>query len=221
MIDHIFPQKIYHKNINKDDTFHTKILEEAKRTMDFSISKEKSMDINYKGYISEQKRYWANSPTYGREYNNPAFDEVHNFIKTCAAEYAEYLDIETSYLKLKMGNSFLNFGNSTGSSVHDHSGAFISFTYYFHIQGNDYIPSLWFFNPLLDGPTSVFPWNSLVYKNHTQYEVKPKIGDCYVWPSYLLHGNDLSKSKYERWLFNGDFFLHSDVIPNFPPLSVD
>jgi len=217
MIHQIFPHKIYHVNINKDKSFHTQILDEAKRTMDPDIPFEDGANVNYKGYTSVQKRFWTNSPTYGKEFKNPAFKEVFDFIDESADKFIKHLQIDTTHQQIKKTSAFLNFGNSTGSGLHDHEGALFSYTYYFNLEG--ILPSLWFLSPVYNGPKGLFPWNALEYTREWrhEYEVQPVVGDLFLFPSYLLHGTNEIKEDYNRWLFNGDFFVFSDNIPNFPP----
>lgn len=218
MIHQIFPHKIYHANINKDKSFHTQILDEAKRTMDPDVPFADGANVNYKGYNSVQKRFWSDSPTYGKEFKNPAFKEVFDFINKSADKFIEHLQIDTTHQQIKMTNAFLNFGNSTGSGLHDHEGALFSYTYYFRLEGT--LPSLWFLSPIYNGPKGLFPWNGLQYTDEWrhEYEVQPIVGDLFLFPAYMLHGTNDIKEDYNRWLFNGDFFIFSDNIPNFPPL---
>jgi len=218
MIHEIFPHKIYHVNINKDKSFHNQTLDEAKRTMDPDVPFEDGANVDFKGYTSVQKRFWSNSPTYGKEFKNPAFKEVFDFINRSADYFIKHLQIDITHQQIKMTNAFLNFGNSTGSGLHDHEGALFSYTYYFYLEG--ILPSLWFLSPTYNGPKGLFPWNALQYTNEWrhEFEVQPIVGDLFLFPAYLLHGTNEIKEDYNRWLFNGDYFIFSDNIPNFPPL---
>ena len=218
MIHQIFPHKIYHVNINKDKSFHDQTLDEAKRTMDSDVPFKDGANVNYKGYTSVQKRFWSNSPTYGKEFKNPAFKEVFDFINKSADKFIEHLQIDTTHQQIKMTNAFLNFGDSTGSGLHDHEGALFSYTYYFNLEGT--LPSLWFLSPLYNGPKGLFPWSGIQYTDEWrhEYEVRPIVGDLFLFPAYMLHGTNEIKEDYNRWLFNGDYFIFSDNIPNFPPL---
>ena len=101
MIHQIFPHKIYHANINKDKSFHKQILDEAKRTMDPDIPFEHGANVNYKGYTSVQKRFWTNSPTYGKEFKNPVFKEVFDFIDESADKFIKDLQIDTTNQQIK------------------------------------------------------------------------------------------------------------------------
>ena len=67
----------------------------------------------------------------------------------------------------------------------------------------------------------MFPWNALEYTREWrhEYECQPIVGDLFLFPGYLLHGTNEIKEDYNRWLFNGDYFIFSDNIPNFPPLT--
>ena len=75
-------------------------------------------------------------------------------------------------------------------------------------------------DPAVHGPTSIWPWNILQYNQETGSikKIDPDIGDLYIFPSYMMHGtNQLEpENLYQRWLFNGDFHIYSDSIPNFP-----
>ena len=187
--------------------------------MDPSIPFEHGANVNYKGYTSVQKRFWTNSPTYGKEFKNPAFKEVFDFIDESADKFIEDLQIDTTNQQIKKTNAFLNFGNSTGSGLHDHEGALFSYTYYFQLEGT--LPSLWFLSPIYNGPKGLFPWSALEYTREWrhEYECQPIVGDLFLFPGYLLHGTNEIKDVYNRWLFNGDYFVFSDNIPNFPPLT--
>ena len=218
MIHDTYPHKIYHKNINKPLDFHLETVEVAKSNLDFDVSNNPNELHAQAGYSSMMKRYWINSPTYGKEHNNPAFSEIFEFINKCAEEYIDILKIDTSHISIEISNSFLNFQDTLSSALHDHQGALFSYTYYFHLAGS--LPSLWFMDPAVHGPTSIWPWNILQYKQETgsMKKIDPDIGDLYIFPSYMMHGtNQLEpENLYQRWLFNGDFHIYSDSIPNFP-----
>ena len=214
MIIDTFPIKIYRTNINIDNKI---ILEEAKRTMNKDVPFH--LNDTYNGYTSVQKRFWVDSPTYGKEFNNAVFKEVHNLIDTHVQKYIDSLEIQQKFINIKMSSSYLNYGESTLSRFHDHEGALISYTYYFHLEGD--LPELIFINPI-STVKARYPWNGLLYKTNTStMTFEPQVGDLFLFPGYMLHGTEVINSKFKRWLFNGDYHVYSDSIPNFPPLSVD
>ena len=216
MIHQIFPQKIYQTNINKDPQFHLDTLLEAQQTCDDTIPIDEGYDHSTYGYTSVSKRYWVDSNTYGKEHKNKNFEEIFSFINRSASDYLKKFNINLSNYDIALTNSFLNFGDGVGNSLHDHTGAFISYTYYFHLERN--LPNLKFVDPIFN----IWPWKMFYNENHL-IDIKPRAGDCLIFPSYIKHGtNDIPKqNNYGRWFFNGDFHLFSDIIPNFPSLNVD
>ena len=214
MIHNKFPHKIYQTNIEKPLDFHLETLNNAKSNLDINVTTNKNELFSSHGYSSLQKRYWVNSPTYGKEYKNPLFSEIFEFINKSAKEYKDILDIDTSNISIKMDNSYLNFGDSTASSLHDHQGALFSYTYYFYLSGE--LPNLWFMDPTVHGSTSIWPWNVIDYNNEFIEPVSPILGDLFLFPSYIMHGTDNKQTNFERWLFNGDYHIYSNSIPNFP-----
>lgn len=214
MIHDIYPHKIYHKNISKPLDFHLETLDVAKSNLDSTITSNSHELFKLVGYSSLQKKYWVNSPTYGKEHNNPGFSEIFEFINKCAEEYIDILDIDMSHMSIKMTNSYLNFCDSTSSSLHDHQGAIFSYTYYFHLSGE--LPKLWFMNPVVHGSTGIWPWNVIQYRDELPIPFEPMIGDLFIFPSYIMHGTDNRQTNFERWLFNGDYHIYSNSLPNFP-----
>ena len=71
MIHNKFPHKIYQTNIEKPLDFHLETLNNAKSNLDINVTTNKNELFSSHGYSSLQKRYWVNSPTYGKEYKNP------------------------------------------------------------------------------------------------------------------------------------------------------
>tara|TARA_S200000501_G_scaffold69392_2_gene61374 strand:+ start:5289 stop:5918 length:630 start_codon:yes stop_codon:yes gene_type:complete len=209
MIIEAFPLKIYRTNINIDNKI---ILEEAKRTMNRDVPFH--LNDAHNGYTSVQKRFWVDSPTYGKEFNNAVFKEIHNLIDTHVQKYIDSLEIQQKFINIKISSSYLNYGESTSSGFHDHEGALISYTYYFHLEGD--LPELIFINPI-STVKARYPWNNLKYKTHTStMTFYPQVGDLFLFPGYMLHGTEVINSKFKRWLFNGDYHVYSDSIPNFP-----
>ena len=96
MIIEAFPLKIYRTNINIDNKI---ILEEAKRTMNRDVPFH--LNDAHNGYTSVQKRFWVDSPTYGKEFNNAVFKEIHNLIDTHVQKYIDSLEIQQKFINIK------------------------------------------------------------------------------------------------------------------------
>jgi len=207
MILEILPQKIYRANINKDEAFHLETLNEAARSM------VEFPQRNNKIYSSGQKRFWVDSPTYAREFENIAFKEIFNFIDKCADEYLTELNVDPEQFEARMTSAYLNrCGDPVNEqSLHNHRGSLFSFTYYFHLT--EPIQPISFTNPL---------YNDFYYFPHElctsscTADVYPTVGDVFLFSSHLGHEVYGIEEDVERWLFNGDYHIYSDKHPNLP-----
>ena len=212
----IHPQKVYKANIDKNESFHLETLNEAIRTMQHTtsvISHGSDMETSENKYTSAQKMFWSDSPTYGREFNNPVFKEVFDFVNKCANEYLVELRVDPNIYQVKMTNAYLNRCNEDphGQPPHNHRGAFLSYSYYFHLKGS--------VQPLIFGsPTQAdeyfFPFG--LCTDAAEAEFFPSVGDVIMFPGYLLHKIPPEETNAGRWLFNGDFHVFSDAQPNLP-----
>jgi hypothetical protein len=209
----IHPHKIYVANIDKDESFHLETLNESIRTMNFFVG---DIRTGKDDYTSEQKNYWINSTTYSREFNNPAFKEIFDFIDKCANEYLKEFCVDTNVYQIKMTSSYLN-KCTKGQSYHNHTGAFISYSYYFYLDGT--VSPIIFGNPVQSDST-YFPFN--LCTTRVEAEFYPVAGDTMFFPSYIQHRvPDLEATTnrvYDgtRWLLNGDYHIFSDAHPNLP-----
>jgi len=212
----IHPQKIYTANIDKDESFHLETLNDAICTMNqeeptLTYSADEVETVR-KEYTSHQKRYWVDSPTYSREFNNPAFKEIFDFINKCTNEYLEELQVDLDVYQVKMTSAYLNRCDMEGTTgPHNHQGAFISYSYYFNLSGE--VQPLMFGNPTQnDG--HFFPFE--LCTKRIEWQFVPAVGEVILFPSYLFHKVPPEKPNGERWLFNGDFHIFSDAQPNLP-----
>jgi len=200
----IHPHKIYVANIDKDESFHLETLNESIRTM------RETIRTGQDEYTSLQKNFWVDSPNYSREFNNLAFKEIFDFINKCANEYLEELHVDTNVYQVKMTSSYLN-RCTEGQPSHNHTGAFISYAYYFHLEGD--VSPIIFGNPIQDD-SKFFPFE--LCTSNVEAEFYPVVGDIMFFPSYILHRVPNLEVNTNRWLFNGDFHIFSDVHPNLP-----
>ena len=126
--------------------------------------------------------------------------------------------IRDRLFQVQMSNAYLNACTNglSGGGPHNHRGALLSFTYYFHLVGE--------LAPLIFGsPTQqdgyFFPWE--LCSGRATVEFWPRVGDVLLFPAYLDHRvPDPISQDDERWLFNGDFHIFSDGQPNLPNLSL-
>ena len=219
MIYEIHPQKIYKTNIDKDESFHLETLNEAIRTMDNTyhhspfVYRDMDMETAEKKYTSPQKRFWTDSPTYSREFDNSAFKEIFDFINKCVNEYLLKLRIDPNIYQVEMTNAYLNrCDEESGEQLpHNHRGALISYSYYLHLKGE--VQPLIFGSPT-QSDAYFFPFE-LCTGRRTE-GILPSIGDVIMFPSYLLHTIPSPKIGDERLLFNVDFHVVSDALPNLP-----
>jgi hypothetical protein len=210
----IHPQKIYKANINKNKSFHLETYHEAISTIHqenpLSYSAIEVATVN-KEYTSPQKCHWADSPTYSREFNNPVFKEIFDFINKCTNEYLEELHVDLNLYQVTMTSAYLNRCGVGTTPPHNHQGAFISYTYYFNLGGT--VQPIIFGNPTQnDG--HFFPFE--LCTERIEAEFVPVVGDVIIFPAYIMHFVPDEEPNAERWLFNGDYHVFSDAHPNLP-----
>ena len=209
MILEILPKKLYRANIDKDESFHLETLEEATRSMVEVPQKDNKI------YSSSQKRFWVDSPTYAREFENIVFKEIFDFIDKCAGEYLTELNVDPEQFEARMTSAYLNRCGDpvNGQSLHNHRGSLISFTYYFHLT--EPIQPLILTNPL-QNDFYYFPHELCTSGTTDVYSIYPNVGDVFLFSSHLGHEVHAIEEYVERWLFNGDYHIYSDKHPNLP-----
>jgi len=248
MIKEILPIKIFHKNINKTDTFHletTRIAKELlisgedhnKITAASKVDKAlEYIDERYgKKYSSPSKAWGLGSATYGKEHLNPNFKEIFDFINGEIQEFIEMLNVKTDEIEARISSAYLNFSienkqYDTRTPIHEHEGVFLEFTYYFHLEGQ--CPSFWMVHPFYcatgKNQLQPYPWSCLKWSNKwipPNFEIKPKLGDLYIWPGFLNHGllpinpRQIYRPQSQRLFLNGDIHIYSDDITNYPPIN--
>ena len=215
-----FPSKIYINNSEKSLDDHTIILHDAMSRMKGVILKTDPSDGILKNskeeYISLQKMHWGDSEYFGKEFLNPIYKEIFNFINKASNEYVSKLNIDKSKFKVNMTSAYLNKCNhETGpQSNHNHIGSLFSFTYYFHLEGD--IQPIKIYSPVLF--PSFAPLSLVAPQEFMTYI--PQVGDVIIFPSFLYHEVPHNETGI-RWLFNGDFHVYSDHFPNFPPVPTE
>ena len=219
-IQEVFPLKIYINNSDKSLNDHMIILHDAMSRMEKINLKYNASDRVLKNsreqYISHQKCHWGDSEYFGKEFLNPIYKEIFNFINKASNEYVSELNIDKSKFKVKMTSSYLNKCDVEAGpqKPHNHLGSLLSFTYYFHLEGD--VQPIKILSPICQ---SFFaPLAHITSPEFITYI--PQVGDVIIFPSFLTHEVPSNETGI-RWLFNGDFHVYSDHAPNFPPVPTE